>query len=121
MKNEKELLVQLFKLATKQQKIIERLAQDQKAEENIQYLTRACQTAAANCGFTATDVHASHSGAGAVNGPNTSSITTVEETYTVSLSGAPKEVREKFVVTFKAQVQAQKPDLANKLSIIFND
>ncbi len=116
---EKLILSKLVKIAANQQKILERLAQEQ--DPNINYLRTAAQVTAVNTNFTATSVDVK-ANPGSTVGSSQSPIK-IEGGYTVTVGGAPpqNEVREKFIRQLKAMVASQKPnqpELAN-LSVVF--
>lgn len=114
------VIQKLVKIASRQQRILARLAQANEAEA---YLRRAAQVAASNSGFTASNVSATyHGGSSGAVGEGTSMVN-VEGGWTVTVDGSPKDnkVRQQFINTFKTQVQAQKPDLAKNLSVILPD
>ena len=129
--NEKEIIIKLLTIATKQQKIIHKLAQDdtvryQSARErhsldhidpNEDYLKRAVDTAAANAGVK-TPVSAfvkTYTG-------NKNNNTNIEGTYTVIISGmssADNALKQNFIKTYQNQIKSQKPDLDGKVSVLF--
>jgi hypothetical protein len=118
---EKVIIGKLLKIASNQQKIITRLAQQQQ-DPNIQYLKQAAQVTAANSGFNATSVTVTSS-AGSTD-PGQASTIQVQGGYTVTVGGAPQqnELREKFIRQLRNMVATQKPnqpELAN-LSVIFS-
>jgi hypothetical protein len=123
--NSKDTIKKLFSIAQKQQTIIEKLAKDMTLvhDPNTDYLKRSAQVAAANTGFSATDIQVSRmegSGTTPIGGNNS---ITIEPSYTVMLHGAPKDnkIRQKFIDTFKIQVKNQNPGLEQNLSIQFGD
>lgn len=120
MSNKETLLIKkLFKIALNQQKILEKLAQQQDA--NIEYLKRAAEVAASNSGLTGGSFYIAAKPGGTVTTPSGGQAQTATG-YMVTVSGAIKDnrIRQKFMDTLKAQVNAQKPELAN-LSIMFAD
>lgn len=121
--NDKDKLIlgKLLKIASNQQKIITRLAQQQQ-DPNIQYLKQAAQVTAINSGFNATSVTVTANPGS--SGAGEASTIQVQGGYTVTVGGAPpqNELREKFIRQLKGMVATQKPDqpeLAN-LSVIFS-
>lgn len=121
--NSKKVLEQLVKIANNQQAIINKLAAytdpgkshgAPQIDPNIAYLKGAAQVSASNSGFNATDVNVEHFGAA-------SHDNVIEKgNYVVKVSGAPQnnQIRQKFLTTFKTQVQTQKPELSDNLSVI---
>lgn len=113
---EKIILSKLLKIASNQQKILERLAQGQ--DPNVAYLKSAAQITAANSGFNASQVDVT-----ATPGSETGAGVQVMGGYTVKVSGAPQDnvTREKFIRQLKTMVSTQKPDqpeLSN-ISVVF--
>lgn len=107
---EKIILSKLLKIASNQQKILERLTQEQ--DPNIVYLKSAAQITAANNGFNASQV-------------DVTADIQVMGGYTVKVAGAPKDnvTREKFIRQLKTMVSTQKPDqpeLSN-IFVVFTD
>lgn len=117
------ILEKLVKIASKQQKILQRLAQTDPNAQAEAYLRSAAQVAAANSGFTASNVSATYRGGSTGSTDGSASVVTVEGGWTVSVAGAPKDnkVRQQFINQFKTQVQTQKPELAKNLSVILPD
>lgn len=115
--NEKEILSKLLKIATNQQKIIQRLAQQQ--DPNVTYLRSAANITAMNSGFNPTEITVTANPGGAGSDPSVQ----LGSGYTVKISGAPNksEVRDLFTRQLKAMVASQKPDQAGlqNLSVIF--
>lgn len=114
---EKIVLSKLLKIASNQQKIIERLAQTQ--DPNIAYLKSAAQITAANSGFNASHVEVTANPGGPGSDPSVQTMAG----YTIKVSGAPpkNDLREKFTRQLKAMVASQKPDQAGlaNLSVLF--
>lgn len=112
---DKLIISKLFKLASKQQKIIEILAQVT-PDLNIEYLKRAWTTAAANSGVSMVVSPEVEFNPGKDEGD-----VQVGETYTLYADGIPSdnELRKKLMDVFKTQVKSQKPELDGKLGIIF--
>lgn len=131
MSNEKAIIEKLLVIATKQQKVIHKLAQDdtvryQSARErhspgnldpNISYLKGVVDAAAPNAGVTTpvgADVKAN---AGSQEGG-----ARIEATYSVSVRGldqADEKTKENFLKVYKNQIKAQRPALDGKVSIFF--
>jgi hypothetical protein len=119
----KKVLEQLVKIAQNQQAIITKLAahtdtgkagNPAPANPNIGYLKGAAQVSASNSGFNATNVEVEYYGAA-------SHDNIVEKgNYVVKVSGAPQnnQIRQKFLTTFKTQIQTQKPELSDNVSIM---
>lgn len=118
---DKQIIEKLLSLATKQQKVLTKLAQAnaqyaQNVDANKEYLKRTWQTAGLNTGISAMSTPTVEYTAG---GPGADGIT-IGDNYVVS-GVIPANQREKFLATFKAQVSAQKPELDGKVSTIFKD
>lgn len=119
--DEKTIIQKLAKVLANQQKILVRLAQA--TEDQSQYLRNAAQVAAVNTGFQATHVDVvrkeGHTGSPAGG----TEVVKVEPGYIVTVGGVPKDnaVRQKYINTFKTQVQTQKPGLEANLSILLED
>lgn len=114
--NEKLVIKQLLKIATKQQEIIAKLAQAQ--DPNVEYLRRVAVVAGANLNVNVTESHVVP-----LEGGNTGT-SALPNGYTLHVKGVPSNLREKYIATVKAQVKAQKPDqpnLSDNLSIIFDE
>src|SRR5574338_498112 len=113
MNSKEKLIIQkLVSLATKQQKILTKLAQvaQDNSQANIQYLKDAWTTTAVNTGFEGHTPEVSYTPPAESNG------VTLGEKYTLK-GPVPANLREKFDRQFKAYVGGQKPDLAGKVSI----
>lgn len=115
---EKQIIRKLLALATKQQKVLTKLAQMQEdVEGNKSYLKNTWQTAGLNTGISemmSPTVEYRPGGPASTEGVTTGSNYVVTGTI-------PVAQREKFLKTFKAQVVAQKPELDGKVSTIFKD
>lgn len=116
---EKLIIERLLALATKQQKVLTKLAQanmqQNETEANKGYLKQTWQVACLNSGVPG------HTPTVEFTPGNTSADgVTVEGNYMVT-GEVPAAQREKFDRTFKAQIAAQKPDLDGKVSVIFKD
>jgi hypothetical protein len=120
--NEKEIITKLLAIATKQQKVIHRLAQAAPlamvgSDPNEDYLRRAVDAAATNAGVK-TPVSAFVK----ANASSQAGATTTEATYTVMVSGMSQvdnALKQKFIDTYKNQIKSQKPDLDGKVSVLF--
>lgn len=119
---DKLILSKLLSLATKQQKIITKLAQAQATgaepdvEANKAYLQSAWQTAGMN------------SLPGTPIGTPTVTYTPGGMNGTVRIEGnymltgeIPADKREKFQATLNTQIKTQKPELDGKVSTVFKD
>jgi hypothetical protein len=118
---ETEIITKLISIASSQQKIIRKLAQDA-VDPNIRYLTEVAQVAAANVGFTATNVIVTVKPGGDASPEGGGELISTPKGYIVSLSGAPSDTktRQKFIDIFTKQVQSQKPEISSNVSILFN-
>lgn len=118
---EKIIIQKLLKIANNQQKILQKLAQQQ--DINVEYLRRAAQESASNTGFAPTFVDVTKTQGSQSPAPGSNSMITVEPVYVVTIHGSPKEnnMRQKYVNTFKAQVRTQKPELEKNLSIMLEN
>jgi hypothetical protein len=120
--NEKEIITKLLAIATKQQKVIHRLAQAAPSamvgsDPNEDYLRRAVNAAATNAGVK-TPVSAFVKAYAGDQKNNTN----IEGTYTVIVSGmsqADNALKQNFINTYKNQIKSQKPDLDGKVSVLF--
>lgn len=120
--NEKEIIVKLLAIATKQQKVIHKLAQSSPlamvgSDPNEDYLKRAADTAATNAGVK-TPISAFVKAYAGDQKNNTN----IEGTYTVIVSGmnsADNALKQNFIRTYQNQIKAQKPDLDGKVSVLF--
>jgi hypothetical protein len=122
--NEKEkvIITKLLKIASKQQKVIHKLAQAQPLAQvgfdpNEEYLKNAISAAAANAGVKTPISAFVRSTAGSQN-----DTTKVEGTYTVMVSGmdqADNNLKQNFMNIYKAQIKSQKPELDGKVSVLF--
>lgn len=117
MSDKEELIIsKLVKIASNQQKILQKLAQQQ--DPNIAYLKSAAQITAPNSGFNASSVEV-------MPKPGSGSDPSVQVAggYTIRVGGAPpkEDIRQKFIRQLQNMVATQKPnqpELAN-LDIIF--
>jgi uncharacterized protein YdhG (YjbR/CyaY superfamily) len=115
--NQNKIIEKLVKIAETQQKVLAKLAQktDPKVQENISLLQRAWQSAALNSGVTQ------------VQTPNVSynpskqvDDTILEDSYIVS-GKIPADKRNAMDTNIHKQVKLQKPELAEKVSFIYED
>jgi hypothetical protein len=120
--NEKEIILKLLAIASKQQKVIHKLAQSSPlamagSDPNEDYLKRAVDTAAANAGVKTPISAIIRAYAGDKN-----NNTNIEGTYTVIISGMSQvdnALKQNFINTYKNQIKSQKPDLDGKVSVLF--
>lgn len=122
MNKEEFIIRKLISVVSNQQRILTKLAQAME-DPNSQYLKGAAQQAAANTGFTATDVQVLKNSGVSGTVPGSSNLINTEDNYLVHFKGAPKDnkMRQKFVNVFKTQIRTQKPELEAKVSITFDD
>lgn len=118
---EKTIISKLVSLASKQQKILAKLAQA--AQEDVEgtkaYLKGAWETAALNSSISPVTSPQSieYVPGGAVAGkPHVST----GSTYTIT-GAIPEDKRLQFKNTFERQLAAQKPDLVDRVGMIFQD
>lgn len=112
---DKLIIEKLFKMAEARQKILNKLAQTIQ-DPNIVYLQQAWQVAAVNSGIPQ------------VSSPTITATPGSEEAntqisgiYTIAAKDIPpkNDLRQKLLNVFKTQLKAQKPDLEDKVSVIF--
>lgn len=103
----------------KQQVAIKKLAQQENVEENKSYLKSAWQTAGLNSGITQMSTPRVTYQAGA-DVSLSGEISTTPDRYIIS-GFIPVKFREKFNKTFFDQVRAQKPELGDKITTIYED
>lgn len=121
--NSKVILQKLFDIASKQQKVLTKLAQAAQ-DPIVDYLKQAAQVAASNSGFTATEVIVDSSPGTSGTLPGSSDLITTDKGYRITIGGSPPDnkVRQKFIDTLKRQCATQHPgaDWVNNLSITFS-
>jgi len=119
--NSKAILQKLLDIASKQQKVLTKLAQAAQ-DPNIEYLRQGAQVAAANSGFNATEVNVTPLAASSGTGFS-DNLVNIDPGYIVTVAGSPPDnkLRQKFIDTFKNQCRVQKPDAKwlDNLSISF--
>lgn len=115
---EKAIISKLLSIATKQQKIIHKLAQVQPMNnEVVDYLKRAVDTAAVN-----SNIQNPLSVLVKFNTGDSQNNTRIEDTYTVTIGGlgqASNELKNLFLKNYLMQVKTQKPELDGLVSVIF--
>lgn len=114
---EKLILEKLISLASKQQKILTKLAQavQDNSQANIQFLKDAWTTTAVNTGFEGHTPEVSFTPS-STGSPGV----TLGEKYTLK-GPVPANLREKFDRQFKAYVGGQRSDLSDKIAIFYLD
>lgn len=109
--NEKVIIEKLYKLAEKQQKVLIRLAEalEEDIEATKAWIVSAWQTAELNSGILGIP-------------PESVEYTeaTTPTSYTVT-GVIPKKERLKFKENFERQVAAQKPELDERIGMMFKD
>jgi hypothetical protein len=104
--NEKEIITKLLALATTQQKIIHKLAQVP-ADPNVAYLKRSAEVAATNAGIKV---------------PISAWVNPKDDMYIITITGledANQGIKEHFIKTYQTSIRLQKPELEDKVSIVF--
>ena len=112
---ETQVIQKLIKIMSNQQKILNKLAQQQQ-DPLIEYLRSAAQVAGANSQppmSVLADV--------TVNAGFQHDNVSAPSTYTASVKGVPEDnkAKQSFMDTFKRQIKTQKPELDGRVSIIF--
>ena len=119
---EKAIITKLLSIASKQQKVIHKLAQVQPLAQvgidpNEEYLKKAILAAAANAGVKTPISALVRSTAGSQN-----DTTKIEGIYTVMVSGmdqADNNLKQNFINVYKTQIKSQKPELDGKVNVLF--
>jgi hypothetical protein len=132
LNKEEQLLAKLLKIAEKQQKAIEKIAQTvaenpsgelavpgphPTQDPTIEYLMRAIPTAAANVGINNVVVMKVDKHPSALS----DSGATMEDTYVAQIKGIPGKLGDTFKQTWDKQLAAQKPDLVGRVGFFFAD
>lgn len=117
MATDQEVLIQLIKIAEKQRRILNRLAQEVVQDPNIQWLNDAAHTVGTNMSTPRLNVQVSKTAGSQYDN------TTIDGGYTVGVGGLPKDnaKRNDFILSLKTMIGLQRPNLVSGLSIVFTD